>query len=118
MNPGKIRVIPHGVPVMTHAPTDELRQHLGLAGRTVISTFGLVDPRKGLEFMVEAMEQVAVRHPNALYLILGRTHPELVARDGELYRSSLSDAIARRGLVAHVRWWTTFPSSRSLTTSQ
>ena len=86
VDPEKVRVIPHGVPVMAHGNASALRDRLGLCGRTVVSTFGLVDPRKGLEFMIDAMEVVAARHPEALYLILGRTHPELVAREGERYR--------------------------------
>ncbi len=103
VNPEKVRVIPHGVPVMAHDNASELRDRFGLAGRTVISTFGLVDPRKGLEFMVDTMEFVAARHPDALLLILGRTHPELRAREGERYRSSLVAAIQRKGLAGHVR---------------
>ncbi len=103
VDPGKVRVIPHGVPVMAHGNASALRDRLGLCGRTVVSTFGLVDPRKGLEFMIDAMEVVAARHPDALYLILGRTHPELVAREGERYRSSLVSEIERKGLAGHVR---------------
>ena len=103
VDPEKVRVIPHGVPVMAHDKASELRDRFGLSGRTVVSTFGLVDPRKGLEFMVDAMELVAARHPDALYLILGCTHPEFVAREGERYRSSLVAAIQRKGLAGHVR---------------
>ncbi len=103
-DPEKVTVIPHGVPVMTHAEPSELRQRFGLSGRTVISTFGLVDPRKGLEFMIDAMEFVAARHPDAVYLVLGRTHPELLAHEGERYRASLAAEIACKGLAAHVRF--------------
>lgn len=103
VDPEKVRVIPHGVPVMAHGKVSELSERFGLTDRTVLSTFGLVDPRKGLEFMVDAMELVAARHPDALYLILGRTHPELVVREGERYRSSLVAAIQRKGLAGHVR---------------
>ncbi len=101
--PEKVRVIPHGVPVMAHGESSVLRERMGLVGRTVISTFGLVDPRKGLEFMVDAMEAIVARHPEALYLVLGRTHPELVAREGERYRTSLASAIQRKGLAGNVR---------------
>ncbi len=101
--PEKVHVIPHGVPVMAHGEVSELRDRLGLAGRTVVTTFGLVDPRKGLEFMVDAMEVIVARHPDAIYLILGRTHPELLAHEGERYRSSLIATIEDKGLAGHVR---------------
>ncbi|MFN0093859.1 MAG: glycosyltransferase [Dehalococcoidia bacterium] len=100
---GKIHVIPHGVPVMRPGLHPEVRARLGLAGRTVITTFGLVDPRKGIEFMVEGMATVAQRDPRALYLVLGKSHPELVAREGERYRATIEDLVARRGLQGHVR---------------
>ena len=55
-----------------------LKAKLGLDGRTIVSTFGLVGPGKGLEYVIEAMPAVAARHPEALYLIAGQTHPELL----------------------------------------
>jgi glycosyltransferase involved in cell wall biosynthesis len=101
--PGKIAIIPHGVPVMHSGGAAGLRRRLGITDRTLISTFGLVDPRKGLQFMVEAMDAIRRRHPEAIYLILGRTHPELVAHEGERYRQSLEALIAEKGLRDHVR---------------
>jgi glycosyltransferase involved in cell wall biosynthesis len=103
VRPEKIGVVPHGVPVMTTGGDPELRRRMGLTDRTVISTFGLVDPRKGIEFMVEAMDTVRARHPEAIYLILGRTHPELVAREGQRYRASLEQIVQKRQLGEHVR---------------
>jgi glycosyltransferase involved in cell wall biosynthesis len=100
----RVRVIPHGVPPMPPADRDRAKVRLGLEGRTVISTFGLVDPRKGLEYAIRAMEPVAERHPEALYLILGRTHPEFVRALGESYREELTMLVQSRGLSEHVRF--------------
>jgi glycosyltransferase involved in cell wall biosynthesis len=67
------RVIPHGMPVIAPKGRHRFKAKLGVEGRTIISTFGLVDPRKGLEFMIAAMPGVVAQHPDALYQI-GRAH--------------------------------------------
>lgn len=100
----RVRVIPHGVPPVPPGDRERAKDRLGLEGRTVISTFGLVDPRKGLEYAIRAMEPVAERHPEALYLILGRTHPEFVRVSGESYRDKLIVLGESLGLAAHVRF--------------
>jgi glycosyltransferase involved in cell wall biosynthesis len=100
----RVRVIPHGVPPMPAFDRDRAKAKLGLEGRTVIATFGLVDPRKGLEYAIRAMQAVAERHPKALYLILGRTHPEFVRTSGESYRDELTMLVDSLGLSEHVRF--------------
>ena len=102
LDPARVHVILHGVPPVLEASRREMKQRLGLAGRHVVSTFGLVDPRKGLEFMIEAMVAVVRDHPDALYVILGKTHPELVRRAGEGYRAGLRDLVRANGLKDHV----------------
>jgi glycosyltransferase involved in cell wall biosynthesis len=97
-----IHVIRHGVPSIDPSGARGAKARLGFGGRTLISTFGLVDPRKGLEYMVGAMRLVAARHPDALYLIAGRTHPELVRREGEAYRERLRALVRDLGLDEHV----------------
>jgi glycosyltransferase involved in cell wall biosynthesis len=98
----KVRVVPHGVPPIEPRGRTRMKEQLGLQGRTLLSTFGLVDPRKGLEYAIEAMAAVAARHPEALYVIAGKTHPELVRRAGEAYRSELYALVRRLGLTDHV----------------
>ena len=71
----------------------QMKRMLRLEGRTIISTFGLVDPRKGLEYMIQAMAAVTARQPDALYLIVGKTHPDLVRQQGEAYRQGLIDLV-------------------------
>src|SRR4029079_4128540 len=75
---------------------------LGLDGRTIVSTFGLVGPGKGLEYAIEAMPAIAARHPEALYLIAGQTHPELLKERGEEYRNRLLSLVDELNLSDHV----------------
>ncbi len=86
-------VIQHGMPHIEPRGRRKLKEKLGLAGKHLVATFGLVGPGKGLEYVIEAMPWIAQRHPDALYLIAGRTHPELLRRQGEEYRNRLVDMI-------------------------
>lgn len=97
-----LTLIPHGMPNVEAKGRHRLKEKLGLTGRIVISTFGLVDPRKGLEYMIEAMQAVAAKYPAAIYLIAGQTHPELLRTQGEEYRNSLNRLVAKLGLDRHV----------------
>jgi glycosyltransferase involved in cell wall biosynthesis len=98
----RITVIPHGVPPVEPHGRVRMKDHLGIGGRTIITTFGLVDPRKGLEYMIDAMTTIRQFDPSALYLIVGKTHPELIRRDGEAYRRQLWQLVKERGLEQHV----------------
>jgi glycosyltransferase involved in cell wall biosynthesis len=102
VDPAKIRVIPHGVPDVPLRDTAEPKRRLGYAGRTTISTFGLINRGKGLEFAIEAMQAVVESHPEALYLILGQTHPVVRRHEGESYRRELEAEIAANGLADNV----------------
>jgi predicted GH43/DUF377 family glycosyl hydrolase/glycosyltransferase involved in cell wall biosynthesis len=95
-------VIPHGMPHIEPKGRRRLKAKLGLDGRTIVSTFGLVGPGKGLEYAIEAMPAVAARHPEALYLIAGQTHPELLKERGEEYRNRLLSLVDELGLSDHV----------------
>lgn len=107
-------VIPHGMPEIEPHGRVRLKAKLGVEGRTIISTFGLVDPRKGLEYMVEAMPAVVARHPRALYLIAGQTHPELVRAQGEAYRNGLVEDVRRRGMQGHVAFIDQYMAQRDI----
>lgn len=114
IDPAKLHVIAHGVPPIEPNGPRRMKERLGMQGRSIISTFGLVDPRKGLEYMVRAMTEVARAHPAALYLILGRTHPELVRRAGEAYRADLAALVQARGLDGHVAFVDEYLSQRDI----
>jgi glycosyltransferase involved in cell wall biosynthesis len=80
-------VIQHGMPHIEPRGRRRLKEKLGLGGRQIVATFGLVGPGKGLEYVIEAMPWVVQSHPDALYLIAGQTHPELLRHHGEEYRN-------------------------------
>jgi glycosyltransferase involved in cell wall biosynthesis len=102
--PSKVCVVPHGVPPVEPRGRTRVKDQLDLTDRTIITTFGLVDPRKGLEYMIEAMQTVRHYDPQALYLIVGKTHPELVRREGETYRRQLWQLVVDLGLERHVNF--------------
>ncbi len=108
------RVIPHGMPVIEPHGRLRFKDKLGVKGRTIISTFGLVDPRKGLQYMIEAMSRVIVEHPDALYLIAGQTHPDLLRAQGEEYRNSLVAQIRSLRLDDHVAFIDTYMTQRDI----
>jgi glycosyltransferase involved in cell wall biosynthesis len=102
VDPAKIRVVHHGVPDVPYRETAEAKLHLGVPGRTTISTFGLINRGKGLEYAIEAMGAVVQAHPEALYLILGQTHPVIRRNEGESYRRELEASIKANGLSDNV----------------
>jgi len=107
-------VIPHGMPAIVPRGRHRLKRQLGMEERTILSTFGLVDPRKGLEYMIAAMPAVLARHPNALYLIVGQTHPELLKKEGERYRNELVAQIESADMADHVRFVNQYLTQREI----
>lgn len=111
----RVHVIPHGVPDVPLVDSNSVKPSLGLAGRDVILSFGLLGPGKGYELAIDALPAVVADHPQALYVILGATHPELIRREGEGYRQSLADQAARLGMTDHVRFVDKFVALSELT---
>ncbi|WP_194896763.1 glycosyltransferase [Catenulispora pinisilvae] len=113
--PDRIVHLPHGAPAPV-ADNDtsgeispEVRRTLAaLAGRRLLSTFGLISPGKGLETAIEALGRIAEEHPDAAYLIAGSTHPEIVRQSGEDYRDSLMLAAKQAGVADRVAFLDSF----------
>ena len=114
VSPMRIDVIPHGVPDLPRVDPELAKPALGLAGRAVILSFGLIGPGKGYELAIAAMPEVVAAIPNALYVILGATHPELLRREGEAYRNGLIARAADLGVADHVRFVDRFVSQSEL----
>lgn len=98
----KIEVIPHGIPDVAYAEPDQAKAKLGFSGRTVVLTFGLLSPNKGIEVMIDAMPSILKSRPDAVYVVLGATHPNLVRHHGEAYRESLMTRVRELGIEDHV----------------
>jgi glycosyltransferase involved in cell wall biosynthesis len=110
----KIEVIPHGIPDFPFLETHHAKAKFGFAGRSVILTFGLLSPNKGIETVIDAMPQIIGSCPNALYVILGATHPNLVRDQGEAYRESLAARVRELGIENHVVFFNQFVDQATL----
>lgn len=110
----KIVMIPHGVPDLPFVETDYFKKELGLASRFVLLSFGLLSPGKGLELVLEALPEVVRNHPNLLYIILGKTHPEVAKIHGERYRESLQKLTYENKLENNVLFIDKFVTNEEL----
>jgi glycosyltransferase involved in cell wall biosynthesis len=100
----RIAIVLHGAPDRPLTDGAELKRKFGFEGRRVLLTFGLLSPNKGIETMIRALPAIVARHPDALYVVLGATHPHLVAEQGEAYRESLMALAADLQVSDHVRF--------------
>jgi glycosyltransferase involved in cell wall biosynthesis len=111
----RLAVIPHGVPNVPLVDSAAVKPGLGVRGRDVILSFGLLGPGKGYELAIDALPAVAAAHPDVLYVIVGATHPDLIRSEGEAYREKLVAEIARLGVERHVRFVDRFVGKAELT---
>ncbi len=102
VNAEKIVIIPHGIPDVPYVRPDTIKQQLGLEGRDVILTFGLLSPEKGIGDMIKAMPAIINQRPNATYLVVGATHPHIIAGQGENLRHGLQNRAAELGISDNV----------------
>jgi len=100
--PQKIEVIPHGIPDFPFIETQHAKTRFGFSGKSVILTFGLLSPSKGIETVIDAMPGIVEACTNAVYVILGATHPNLIRHQGETYRESLNARVRELGMEEHV----------------
>lgn len=89
----KISVIPHGTHLVEHSNKDVLKEKYNVSGRKVISTFGLLSSGKCIETSINALRTIVKKHPEVLFLVIGKTHPNVVKNEGEKYRKNLEDRI-------------------------
>jgi glycosyltransferase involved in cell wall biosynthesis len=100
----KISVIAHGTHLVPHLSEKFLKNKYGLSNRKVITTFGLLSAGKSIETTLEALPAIIRQCPEVLFLAIGKTHPEVVRREGEAYRKRLEDLVEHLGLGDHVRF--------------
>jgi glycosyltransferase involved in cell wall biosynthesis len=110
----KISVIPHGIHDVPFIETHHAKGKFGFQDKTVILTFGLLSPNKGIEVMIDAMPQILARCPNAVYIVLGATHPNLVLEQGETYRKKLMARARELGVDSRVVFFNQFVDQATL----
>ena len=100
----KITVIAHGTHLVPHISEQILKLKYKLTDRKVLATFGLLSSGKGIETTLEALPAIVRQCPDVMFLIMGKTHPEVVKTDGEQYREMLEQKVKDYGLEGHVRF--------------
>ncbi len=109
----QIDLIPHGIP---HVPVDAAsKDRLGVDGKTVILTFGLLSRDKGIEHVIDALPAILAVHPDVVYIVLGATHPHVVEHEGESYRLMLEARGQQLGVAASMVFHNRFVSQDELT---
>jgi glycosyltransferase involved in cell wall biosynthesis len=110
----KIHVIAHGIPEMRPRDQEHLKSRFGVGGRRMLLTFGLLGPGKGIETVIRALPDAIAAFPDLMYFVVGATHPTIVRRHGEAYRTTLEREAERLGVREHVVFRDQFVSTEEL----
>jgi glycosyltransferase involved in cell wall biosynthesis len=110
----RIALIEHGVPDIDRISRKAAKQKHGLAGRSVLLSFGLISRNKGIETILNALPEVVARHPDVLYILLGATHPNVLRYSGEEYRNYLLRLAKNMGLDKNVYFINEFTNEETL----
>jgi glycosyltransferase involved in cell wall biosynthesis len=106
----KVRLIPHGIHDMPFIDPNFYKDQYSVEGKTVILTFGLISPQKGIEVVLRSLPEIIKNRPNVVYLVVGVTHPNLLRHEGEKYRLSLQRLADDLGIKKHVIFYNKFVS--------
>ena len=110
----KIAIVPHGAPARPLRATNDFKAKLDLTGKKTLTTFGLLSPNKGIETVIAAMPEILSANPDAIYLVIGATHPHLLRNEGEKYRDSLKAMARDLGVEDHIRFINAFVNDDEL----
>ena len=108
----RIDRIPHGIASLPLLPRG--KHLLGVEGKSVVLTFGLLSPDKGIEYVIDALPAILERHPDTVYVVLGATHPHVKEHHGETYRMMLESRARRLGVDGHMIFHDRFVSQSEL----
>jgi glycosyltransferase involved in cell wall biosynthesis len=100
----KVTVIAHGTHLVQHLGRESLKEKYGLTGRKVLTTFGLLSSGKNIETTLEALPAIVKVNPDVMFLVIGKTHPEVVKTEGEKYRESLEALVKSNNLTENVKF--------------
>lgn len=102
--PEQISVIAHGTHLVSHVSKKFLKLKYGYKDRKVLTTFGLLSSGKSIETTLDALPAIVKKHPEVIFLVIGKTHPEVVKTEGEKYREMLMAKVSDQGLTDHVQF--------------
>ena len=111
---GKIDLIPHGVPDLPFMDPNFFKDRFGTEGKSVLLTFGLLSPNKGIENVIRALPAILARHLDVVYIVSGVTHPHVRRREGERYREELRALAEELGVSSHLILNNRFVSAEEL----
>ena len=106
----KIDLIPHGIPDVPFVDPSFNKDLFGVEGKTVLLSFGLLSPNKGIETVISALPAIVARYPDLVYIVVGATHPHVIQHEGETYRLSLQWLAQEKGVESHVIFYNRFVS--------
>jgi glycosyltransferase involved in cell wall biosynthesis len=106
----KIDLVPHGVPDLPFLDPNFYKDGFGVEGKAVLLTFGLLSPNKGIENVIQALPRILERHKNVVYMVAGATHPHILRRQGDQYRTYLQSLAKDLGIEAQVIFHNRFVS--------
>jgi glycosyltransferase involved in cell wall biosynthesis len=112
--PEKIDLIPHGVPDFPFTDPNYFKDLFNTQGNSVLLTFGLLSPNKGIENVIRALPAILAKHKNVTYIVSGATHPHIRRREGERYREALQAEALQLGVSSHVIFNNRFVSAEEL----
>jgi glycosyltransferase involved in cell wall biosynthesis len=98
----KTIVIPHGTHSILWEQKKKLKTKYGFNNRIVLSTFGLISQNKNIETVLNALPEIVDKYPDVIYLVIGKTHPEVIKREGEKYRETLINIVKELHLENNV----------------
>ena len=110
----KIDIVPHGVPDLPFLDPNFYKDRFGVEGKAVLLTFGLLSPNKGIENVIQALPQILSKHKNVVYIVAGATHPHILRREGDKYRSSLQALAKEMGVESQVIFHNRFVSPEEM----
>src|SRR2546426_420349 len=110
----KIDMVPHGVPDLPFLDPNFYKDRFAVEGKAVLLTFGLLSPNKGIENVIQALPQILAKHKNVVYIVAGATHPHILRREGDRYRSHLQARAKEVGVESSVIFHNRFVSPEEM----
>ncbi len=109
----KIEFIEHGVPDILFCK-EQTKKAYNLEDKKVLLTFGILSRNKGIETVLRALPKVVEKHPDVVYMVLGKTHPNVLRHAGEEYRNALQLLTKKLQLNDHVIFINEFINQKEL----